>query len=143
MTVPWAPNFVLDVSVPLTWILTHLATGYTTRVLGRMTTSAAIVPGNWPYELAGEVLKAERAGLKTEPEVTRFFTGFGYFRLFIDTRSAVDTWADIVPKARAHRLRPTTAAYIELALRLSLPLATIDRKLSRAAVTAGIPIFTP
>ncbi|MCE9565661.1 MAG: type II toxin-antitoxin system VapC family toxin [Planctomycetes bacterium] len=52
-------------------------------------------------------------------------------------------WSHILPLARAYSLPVYDAAYLELALRLKLPLATIDPNLTRTAANVGVPIFTP
>lgn len=137
------PQFVLDVSVPLTWLVTQRGTAYTIGVLGRMALSTVVVPGLWPLTMAGAVLDAERRGLKTEAEVNRFLAGFAHFRVLVDGQHPVHAWNDVLSLARARHVTVPNATYLELALRLTLPLATIDRALTRAAAAAGVPLFTP
>jgi predicted nucleic acid-binding protein len=48
---------------------------------------------------------------------------------------------EIIALARGHALRVADAAYLELAIRTALPLATRDRSLARAAETAGVALF--
>jgi predicted nucleic acid-binding protein len=47
----------------------------------------------------------------------------------------------LVTLARDHRLSAYDAAYLELALRERLPIATTDRALREAATTAGVAHF--
>jgi predicted nucleic acid-binding protein len=138
-----APLFVLDVSVPLTWLVTQRGTAYTFGVLGRMALSTVVVPGSWPLAMAGAVLEAERRGLKSEVEVNQFLAGFANFRLLVDGQPPTHGWADVLPTARRYRASVPDAVYLELAARLALPLATTDARLTRAAAAAGVPIFTP
>jgi predicted nucleic acid-binding protein len=49
----------------------------------------------------------------------------------------------VLSLARAYRLSAYDAAYLELALRRGLPLATLDDKLRAAASAAGVPAFAP
>jgi predicted nucleic acid-binding protein len=49
----------------------------------------------------------------------------------------------VLSLARAHRLSAYDAAYLELALRRGLPLATLDDKLRAAASALGVPAFAP
>jgi predicted nucleic acid-binding protein len=65
------------------------------------------------------------------------------FNVRIDDRHPALLWPDVMAGSRSRRLSTFDAAYLELALRLGLPLATIDAKLTRAAAAAGVPIFTP
>ena len=50
-------------------------------------------------------------------------------------------WADTMHLARAHNLSSYDAAYLELAIRLGLPLAAQDGKLKTAAEAVGVPLF--
>jgi predicted nucleic acid-binding protein len=65
------------------------------------------------------------------------------FNIQIDGRPLASLWPAVMTASRSRRLSAFDAAYLELALRLALPLATIDATLSRAAATAGVPIYTP
>jgi predicted nucleic acid-binding protein len=56
----------------------------------------------------------------------------------IDLATAENAFKDTLTLARNHRLTPYDAAYLELALRLSAPLATLDKDLRRAAERAGV-----
>jgi predicted nucleic acid-binding protein len=61
----------------------------------------------------------------------------------VDGRSGLPFAADVLALARQHALSAYDAAYLELALRLSLPLATLDRRLQAAATAAGVAIYSP
>ena len=54
-----------------------------------------------------------------------------------------DVWTQTLAMARLHQLSAYDAAYLELALRQSLPLATLDASLKRAAEAAGVPLYEP
>lgn len=137
------PGFVLDISVPAVWLLVRRATLYTDRVLRRMPSAVAAVPSNWPSDLAGHLTVAESRGEVTQPQVTRFLSALASFRIYVDDETPFRVFDDILPLVRAHNLSTNDAAYLELALRLNLPLATTDPALTRAANAAGGSVFTP
>jgi predicted nucleic acid-binding protein len=58
-----------------------------------------------------------------------------------DGSKTLDRLHDIVSLARRHELRIADAAYLELAVRTALPLATRDAALARAAEAAGVALF--
>ncbi len=59
----------------------------------------------------------------------------------IDVETAGQAWAATSRLAAVHRLTIYDAAYLELAQRLSLPLATLDTKLRAAAAALGITLL--
>ena len=65
------------------------------------------------------------------------------FRIRVDPSTPAYAWADTLTLARAHSVPVDDAAYLELALRRKLPLATTDATLTAAATAAGVPILTP
>jgi predicted nucleic acid-binding protein len=48
------------------------------------------------------------------------------------------SWLAVFRLARAHGLSAYDAAYLQLALELRVPLATLDRQLAQVAATLGI-----
>jgi predicted nucleic acid-binding protein len=58
-----------------------------------------------------------------------------------DMRAGPDAWADILPLADRHRLTVYDAAYLELALRRKLPLASLDAELRAAGVREGVAVL--
>ncbi len=146
---PWLPNpkgvpaFVLDVSVTVAWRLPVSRTIYPNMVLHRIIRSVAVVPENWALDLAEQMRLGVRAGKLSDLEATRFLTALWSFNIWVDNETSLRAWSDTFILARAHRLAVDDAAYLELALRLKLPLATTDATLTRAATAAGVPIFTP
>ncbi len=60
-----------------------------------------------------------------------------------DGQTVTRAWSDTIALARAHALSTYDAAYLELALREALPLASLDEKLRRAAAAVGVGLFKP
>jgi predicted nucleic acid-binding protein len=138
-----SPGLVLDVGIPESWLLTHQGNLYTSEVMTRVGRDGAIVPATWPVQLAGVARASEARGQKSGPEVDRFFAQLCHFPIRIDDETSVRAWSDTLNLSRSRRVSVFDAAYLELALRFGLPLATVSRTLRRAAAAAGVPLFTP
>ncbi len=136
-------EFVLDVSVPAAWVVVRRSTGYTDAVQRKLLTAAILVPTSWPLDLTDHFLAAISRRETTQQRVDHVLTGLGGIGLHIDDEGPYRVWTEMMPLARAHSISVREAAYLELALRTTLPLATINPALTRAATAAGVPIFTP
>ena len=146
---PWTPNprgtptFVLDAEVTVAWRVPARGTSYPSGVLGRMTRAIAVVPECWFLHVAERVRGCVRKKQLTAPQASQFFTDLQAFAIWVDNETPFRAWGDTFDLARAHRISADSAAYLELALRMNLPLATTDATLSRVAPAAGVSVFTP
>ena len=131
--------FVIDASLAMAWCFEDEATDQTDAVLDRLRTESAIVPALWSLEVANVLLVAERRGRIREAEVTRFVALLG--QLPIEIRDDVPRVTDLVGLGRTHQLSAYDAAYLHLAERAGVPLATLDAGLRRAAAAAGVPLL--
>ena len=77
----------------------------------------------------------------TEADSQRFIALIGRLNLVTDQATATHALGDTLNLARRYKLSAYDAAYLELAQRTGLPLATLDANLAKAATTAGVPIF--
>ena len=134
-------NFVLDGSVTMVWGFEDEADEYAEAILERMPDLQAHVPSLWPLEVANALLVGERRRRITSAETARFLAILGAFPITVDDQTIANTWTDTMHLARAHNLSSYDAAYLELAIRLGLPLATLDGKLKTAAGAMGVPLF--
>ncbi|WP_439625810.1 type II toxin-antitoxin system VapC family toxin [Gemmata sp.] len=141
--VPPPGGFVLDASVTSRWCLTAQATTYTSRVLGRVVALKPCVPVSWSLHLADTLRVAETQRLVTAAEVDLFLSQLVALPIFLDDETPARAWPEILALARTHLIPVYDAAYLELAVRVRLPLATIDAALARAAAAAGVPLFAP
>jgi len=116
---------------------------YTTAVLCRMPLTVPAVPTCWSCQIAEAFLAAELRGAGTRAQVDYFLGGLHSFQFSIDGAMSARAWSHILPLARTHSLSVSDAAYLELALRQNLPLATTNANLTRAAVSVGVMPFTP
>jgi predicted nucleic acid-binding protein len=101
---------------------------------------SAIVPPTWSYEVANVLLVAERTRRKTEAETLKFLGLLAEMPIAVD-QAEPKPFGSVLTMARAHRLSTYDAAYLELAARLGLPLATLDKELIRAAREAGVKVI--
>ncbi len=135
-------NFVLDCSVTMTWLFEHEATKDTDALLGKLSgPGKAIVAQHWVLEVGNVLLGAERSKKKTPADTTLFLNLLS--KLAIESDVHLEQYATTTTLAlgRKHQLSSYDAAYLELAMRLGLPLATLDKNLRKAAQAEGISIL--
>jgi predicted nucleic acid-binding protein len=138
-----AQAFVLDCSVTMAWFFQDEAAAYAEAVQDALTTVEAVVPATWPLEVANTLVMGERRRRSTEAQAATWLSYLRALPVVIDDETAVQAWGDTLRLARAHRLSAYDAAYLELALRRGLPLATLDDRLKAAAAAAGVTQFAP
>lgn len=136
-------EFVLDGSVALAWYFKDEADSYADGVAASFPVCQAIVPTIWPLEIANAVLMGERRQRSTEAQAAKWFGYLTSLPIVIDEETGNHAWSDALNLARAHQLSAYDAAYLELALRRGLGLATLDQKLKAAAAGLGVSAFTP
>ena len=136
-------HFILDGSVAMAWFFKDESSPYADRVAGSFSTWRAVVPAIWHLEIANAVLMGERRGRSTEAQASRWFTYLRSLPVALDEETNQRAWGDVLHLGRAHRLSAYDAAYLELAVRRGLELASLDDKLKAAASALGVALFTP
>src|SRR5690348_14306127 len=132
-------RFVLDCSVALAWCFHDEQDPYADAIAARFPAADIVVPSLWHLEIANVFVVAERRGRSTQAD-TLTWTGFlSALPIAVDSETVARAWADTLSLARAHDLTAYDAAYLELTLRLGLPLATLDAQLKAAAQAVGAP----
>ena len=137
-------TFVLDASVALLWLVPQTnpaGVAYADSVLLALKDSQAVVPSLFALETANVVAKIEGKGIVSEAESQRFITLLGQLDIATDMETMSHALGDTLNLARRYRLSAYDAAYLELALRMGLPLATLDADLAKVATTAGLTLF--
>ena len=134
-------RFVLDTSVAVSWFFDDEAGEYTTAVLESLTGCEAVVPSLWSLEVANVLLVAERRNRCSEAEAIRFIELLESLPIVTDDTTARRALHQTYQLAREYGLTSYDAAYLELSMRLGLPLATMDQQLVAAATKAGAAIF--
>ena len=132
---------VVDASVALAWCFADEGSDYADQVLVALEGHEVTVPAIWGLEIANAVLVGERGKRLKQPDIQQFLTLLNALAIRQDVSDVRDTVSSILPLARRHRLSAYDAAYLELAVRCGAPLATLDPRLKKAAIQAGIPIF--
>lgn len=130
--------FVLDNSVTIAWFIAAQANDYTRRVGRRAEREQPVVPALWEVEFANVMLVLVRRRTLARHQGAAILGRIAQLRLAVDR-------ADVSPRAlyelgERHGISAYDAAYLELAARRGLPLATRDVKLRRAARAAGVAI---
>lgn len=137
-------RFVLDNSVTMRWLFrdgTVADLDYAERVLEKLTEGIAVVPHIWQLEVANVIVRAEaKAGL-AESRSRVFLAMLGQMQIVVDDTADKQTWETILPLARQFRLSSYDAAYLELAIREDLPLASLDSNLISALKQAKVKLF--
>jgi len=134
-------SFVLDSSVSLAWCFEDERTDATDNLMERVVDQGASAPSLWPLEVLNGLVVAERRR-RIDAERCRRFAGFlRDLPVAIDAESADRAWSDTYALAERFGLTIYDAAYLELARRLGVPLATLDQKLRDAAEVLGISLL--
>jgi len=134
-------RFVLDASVALCWCFENQATKYTEAIFEMLAGGEeASVPFIWPIEVTNVLVTAERRRDLKPAQVTSFTEELSAWPIQVDTVGLDRAFQQILSAARFHRLSAYDAAYLELAIREGLPLATLDNDLRKAAGAAGVKI---
>ncbi len=134
-------SLVLDASVALAWCFRDQRNPAMKVLLDRVSETGASVPQLWPLEAFNSLLVAERRGRIDASERSRLTEFLEQLPVAIDDETASRLWRATSQLALTHRLTAYDATYLELALRLGLPLATNDRELSQAAIRAGVAVL--
>lgn len=133
-------GLVLDASVALSWLLADESNDRADAVLERLETGSARVPQIWPLEVANGLWAAERSGRIREAQVQRGLEEMLALPIVVEVSETARIFGEVLRLARQHGLSLCDAAYLDLAGRLGLPLATLDQNLARAAQESGVEL---
>lgn len=133
-------RFVLDNTVTMAWCFSEEATEFTKALLGRLSnlTDSALVPALWLYEVANVVELAVRKGRIPAEKAVVFLDSLADLPIQVENPSRAQVFVTVRKLAGQYQLTAYDAAYLELAIRHKLPIASLDKALSRAARSAGI-----
>ena len=134
-------DLVLDASVALSWCFKNEATATADRVLERLAIEAASVPAIWHLEIANVLALSERRGRITPANSSEFIALLETLDVVVDEETPSRALGRVLDLARAERLTAYDAAYLELAMRLGIPLASKDAALCDAAEGLGVSVL--
>jgi len=132
-------SLVLDSSVALAWAYGEEDSDILRRVFEQISEKGASVPGLWRLEVGNVLEMAVRRGRITGESQAAILADLACLPISVDLETDRQAWGATGRLAARHRLTLYDAAYLELAERRQLPLATLDRDLYRAARAENVP----
>ena len=134
-------SIVLDASMTLAWLFEDEQTDQVLATINHVYMGGASVPPLWRYEVANGLQMAIRRQRITPDYRTRCLDKIDELPIKIDPDGVRQIWSTTIKLADLYRLTVYDAAYLELAQRRRLPLATLDAALSKAARESGVDLF--
>ncbi|MGC1416772.1 MAG: type II toxin-antitoxin system VapC family toxin [Candidatus Acidiferrum sp.] len=138
-------EFVLDASVAFSWCFPGDPTEdtpYSRRILSKLATHDAVVPEIWAFEIANIIFVAFNKRKRiSQKQIDEYLLRLRALPIRVELN---DVWANIALESQARRwnLPAYDAAYLDLALRRKIPLATADSDLRRAALAEGVAVLS-
>lgn len=132
---------VVDASVALAWALPDEISTYADAVLAIAETEGLHVPELWPREVANGLAIAHIRQRITVTQEQEFIDGISRLAIKVEQPKALQIIRNGTAAARDYGLTAYDAAYVELAAREGLQLATLDSRMRNAAIKAGVALF--
>jgi predicted nucleic acid-binding protein len=134
-------SLVVDSSATLAWIYSDETTEAIRQVFDRVVEEGAVVPSLWRLEVANGLTVAVRRQ-RIDPGFRQAaLADLGLLDITVDQHTDARAWGETLRHADQFRLTLYDAAYLELAQRRGLPLATLDGDLRVAARAAGLELL--
>ena len=131
-------EFVLDCSATLPWVFASEATKASEALHEVLIKGGwAWVPALWHLELGNVLLNAKRRSRIDQAGIEKFLATLALYDIEVDGETMAVAWTKTLGLAESHGLTVYDAAYLELALRKGLALATLDEPLRKAVKQAG------
>jgi predicted nucleic acid-binding protein len=131
-------SVVLDSSIAGCWCFPDAVSPVADAAMAVVAADEAVVPAVWWFEVRNLLLTGERVGRMTPIGTAAFLADLETLSIRIDHAPVSEA---VLAFARTQRLTIYDAAYLDLAARLGVPLATLDPQLARAAVAAQVPLL--
>jgi predicted nucleic acid-binding protein len=132
---------VVDASISISWCFQDETSSRSERLLDGVLSDGAIVPVIWPLEVINAFVSAEAAKRIVVDERNTQLAFLMNLPISIDGPPGIDESREIAMLARAYNLTAYDSAYLRLAQRMGLPLATDDKALVRVARTVGVALL--
>ena len=133
-------SVVIDASVTIAWLFDDENDAAAKEIARSVGQDGAVVPGLWHLEVANVLRNAERRGSCDREFVDACLARLLLLPIEVDVDTNGHAWSATLELARREDLTVYDAAYLELARRLKLPLATRDRDLIAAAGSQDVPV---
>lgn len=136
-------RFVIDNSVVMSWCFEDEGSSYAEVVLESLDAGRAFVPAIWPLEVGNVLLMAERKKRLSHSSAVRFLDLLSGLPISVEQETPDRMLKEILSLAREHELSTYDASYLDLAMRLDLPISTRDISLVEVAKKCEVPIYEP
>jgi len=134
-------SIVLDCSVTVSWFMIDETSTISNDILNLISKEKAIVPSIWQLEVGNVLLMCQRNKRITKEQRLNALRILNELPIIIDDLTSKYAWQDTIELAEKYSLSLYDACYLELSLRYSLPLATFDNQLKKAANLAGVKLI--
>jgi predicted nucleic acid-binding protein len=134
-------EFVVDNSIVVAWCLQDEGNPLVDVMLAQMHQHQAFVPSIWPLEIGNVLAIAERTKRLSKAEFSRILALLETLPIRVEQEGPRRMLDEILTLARTHQLTTYDASYLDLAMRNSLPIASQDKALIRAAHKAGVRVL--
>jgi predicted nucleic acid-binding protein len=132
-------RFILDASIAITWAMRDEDHPLADLAFLELQSGSAIVPGIFWYEIRNILVLNERRNRIMPDDSNQFLHDLEQFSIDLDFPH---DGAFLMDLSRKHKLSVYDAAYLAIAIRERLPLATLDDDLRDAALAAGVPLLS-
>ena len=135
------PAFVVDCSIAISWFLEDESDSASDSLLEILAIGEAVVPAIWPFEFTNALMMAEKRQRIKPQDISLIMAEASKLPIRVEEGPKMTGWQSLVALGREFSLTTYDAAYLEAALRLGIPLATKDVRLSRAARCLSIDLL--
>jgi len=136
-------RFVVDNSVVLAWCFEGEDSAYADATLGLLAQGEAMTPAVWPLEVGNALLVARRRKRLARADVAHFLNMVRQLPITVVQESPTQMFSEVFALAKELKLSTYGASYLGLAMRLNLPIATLDKRLVKAAKKYGVDVLDP
>ena len=130
---------VLDASAAVAWASPDEAPSL--ELAAAIASGTAVAPALWPYEVQNVLAVLRRRSRLTGDDWEAAAGAIRAIRIEIEAADRQRVGDDVLQVAERHGLAVYDAAYLELAMRRGLPLATLDDALRKTAASAGVEML--
>lgn len=134
-------SLVLDTSITLARVFPYEWTPTILKLFREQIAYSAWAPELWKIEVANVLSLSVRKGRISKERRERILSRLQLLPIAIDSETGKHAWHATLELADRHRLTVYDATYLEMAIRRSLPLATLDRDLRQAAQAENVPLL--
>ena len=137
------PAVVWDCSVAAAMVFENERDDYVRRVWDVVCRSGALVPAHWPMELVNVLRVSERRKRILPSDSGRYLMMMDMLSIQVEgTSAATESMMELYQSSVERSLTSYDAAYLLLAQKSGLPLASKDDDLKEAALKAGVKLFS-